>query len=86
MGLQPAQALRYAVHSRPRLRREHSHPHARTTPPPRAQVILKPDPGNSQELYLGSLEALGIDTRAHDVRCGQGRVGGLPAARSMHAG
>ena len=31
------------------------------------QVILKPDPGNPQELYLGSLEALGIDTRAHDV-------------------
>ena len=25
------------------------------------QVILKPDPGNPQELYLGSLEALGID-------------------------
>lgn len=32
------------------------------------QVVLKPDPGNPQELYLGSLEALGIDTRAHDVR------------------
>ncbi len=32
------------------------------------QVILKPDPGRPQELYLGSLEALGIDTRAHDVR------------------
>lgn len=32
------------------------------------QVILKPDPGNAQELYLGSLEALGIDTSAHDVR------------------
>lgn len=32
------------------------------------QVILKPDRGNSQELYLGSLEALGIDTCAHDVR------------------
>ena len=32
------------------------------------QVILKPDPGNPQELYLGSLEALGIDIRAHDVR------------------
>lgn len=32
------------------------------------QVILKPDPGNAQELYLGSLEALGIDTRAHDIR------------------
>lgn len=32
------------------------------------QVILKPDPGNPQELYLQSLEALGIDTHAHDVR------------------
>jgi glycyl-tRNA synthetase len=32
------------------------------------QVILKPDPGNSQDLYLGSLAALGIDLAAHDVR------------------
>ncbi|TWF93338.1 glycine--tRNA ligase [Saccharopolyspora dendranthemae] len=32
------------------------------------QVILKPDPGNPQELYLGSLEALGVDTEAHDIR------------------
>lgn len=32
------------------------------------QVILKPDPGNPQELYLGSLTALGIDIAAHDVR------------------
>ncbi len=32
------------------------------------QVILKPEPGNPQELYLGSLEALGIDLAAHDVR------------------
>jgi glycyl-tRNA synthetase len=32
------------------------------------QVIIKPEPGNPQELYLGSLEALGIDLRAHDVR------------------
>ncbi|WP_253885983.1 glycine--tRNA ligase [Actinokineospora diospyrosa] len=32
------------------------------------QVILKPDPGNPQELYLGSLQALGIDVGAHDVR------------------
>jgi glycyl-tRNA synthetase len=32
------------------------------------QVILKPDPGNPQELYLDSLEALGIDLDAHDVR------------------
>ena len=33
-----------------------------------AQVILKPDPGRPQELYLGSLAALGIDTSAHDIR------------------
>jgi glycyl-tRNA synthetase len=32
------------------------------------QVILKPDPGNSQELYLGSLAAIGVDVAAHDVR------------------
>jgi len=32
------------------------------------QVILKPDPGNPQELYLESLEALGIDTQKHDIR------------------
>ncbi|MCX7607725.1 MAG: glycine--tRNA ligase subunit beta [Anaerolineales bacterium] len=32
------------------------------------QVILKPDPGNPQELYLDSLKALGIDLRQHDIR------------------
>jgi glycyl-tRNA synthetase len=32
------------------------------------QVILKPDPGNPQELYLDSLNALGIDPREHDIR------------------
>src|SRR5215470_13183186 len=32
------------------------------------QVILKPDPGNPQELYLKSLEALGISPREHDIR------------------
>jgi len=32
------------------------------------QVILKPDPGNPQELFLDSLRALGIDTEEHDVR------------------
>jgi glycyl-tRNA synthetase len=32
------------------------------------QVILKPEPGDAQELYLGSLAALGIDVEAHDVR------------------
>jgi glycyl-tRNA synthetase len=32
------------------------------------QVILKPEPGNAQELYLESLAALGIDVKAHDIR------------------
>lgn len=32
------------------------------------QVILKPDPGNPQEMYLKSLEALGINPREHDIR------------------
>ncbi len=32
------------------------------------QVILKPDPGNPQELYLKSLEALGVNPREHDIR------------------
>ncbi len=32
------------------------------------QVILKPDPGNPQEMYLKSLEALGVDPRQHDIR------------------
>ncbi|OIV38690.1 glycine--tRNA ligase subunit alpha/beta [Mangrovactinospora gilvigrisea] len=32
------------------------------------QVILKPDPGNPQELYLESLKRIGIDIAAHDIR------------------
>lgn len=32
------------------------------------QVVLKPNPPDIQELYLGSLQALGIDTLTHDVR------------------
>ena len=32
------------------------------------QVILKPDPGDPQELYLNSLEALGLDRKEHDIR------------------
>ena len=32
------------------------------------QVILKPSPENSQELYLDSLRALGIDPMEHDIR------------------
>ncbi len=32
------------------------------------QVVLKPAPPNSQELYLESLVAIGIDLKRHDVR------------------
>ena len=32
------------------------------------QVILKPCPVDSQELYLGSLKAIGLDPAEHDVR------------------
>jgi len=32
------------------------------------QVILKPPPQNTQELYLESLKAIGIDLREHDIK------------------
>ncbi len=32
------------------------------------QVILKPNPENLQELYLGSLKAIGLDPTLHDIR------------------
>ncbi|MCV6605298.1 MAG: glycine--tRNA ligase subunit alpha [Porticoccaceae bacterium] len=32
------------------------------------QVVMKPSPDNIQELYLGSLQAMGIDPQVHDIR------------------
>ena len=32
------------------------------------QVVMKPSPDNIQELYTGSLQALGIDPLVHDIR------------------
>ena len=32
------------------------------------QVLIKPSPPDLQELYLGSLEAIGIDMAMHDIR------------------
>ena len=32
------------------------------------QVILKPSPENSQEIYIESLKALGIEPKKHDIR------------------
>jgi len=32
------------------------------------QVLMKPSPPDIQELYLGSLDAIGIDSKLHDIR------------------
>ena len=32
------------------------------------QVIIKPSPDNSQDLYLGSLRAVGLEPKDHDIR------------------
>ncbi len=32
------------------------------------QVVLKPSPDDIQDIYLESLEAIGIDTKMHDIR------------------
>lgn len=32
------------------------------------QVLIKPSPDDAQELYLGSLAAIGLDPKLHDVR------------------
>ena len=32
------------------------------------QVLMKPSPPDFQDLYLGSLEAIGIDSNLHDIR------------------
>ncbi|MEZ5920384.1 MAG: glycine--tRNA ligase subunit alpha [Parvularculaceae bacterium] len=32
------------------------------------QVVLKPSPENIQDLYLGSLDAIGVDRSVHDIR------------------
>jgi glycyl-tRNA synthetase alpha chain len=32
------------------------------------QVLIKPSPANFQDLYLGSLRSLGLDTLVHDIR------------------
>ena len=32
------------------------------------QVVMKPSPDNIQDIYLGSLTAIGIDPSVHDIR------------------
>ena len=44
------------------------------------QVIMKPSPDNIQELYLESLERLGIDPKQHDIPLGRAGGRGIAAA------
>jgi len=39
------------------------------------QLILKPPPVNVQELYLESLEAIGIDLTKHDIKFEEDKLG-----------
>jgi hypothetical protein len=49
------------------------------------QVILKPSPPDLQDLYLGSLDAIGIDRKTARYPLCRGRLG-KPDARRLGAG
>ena len=67
LGPEPWNAAYVEPSRRPTDGRYGENPH-RTQHYYQYQVILKPAPENSQELYLESLKALGIDLLAHDIR------------------
>ena len=67
LGPEPWNAAYVEPSRRPTDGRYGENPH-RTQHYYQYQVILKPAPQNSQELYLDSLRAVGIDPEAHDVR------------------
>jgi glycyl-tRNA synthetase alpha chain len=67
LGPEPWNAAYVEPSRRPTDGRYGENPH-RTQHYYQYQVILKPAPENSQELYLDSLRALGIDPLAHDIR------------------
>lgn len=67
LGPEPWNAAYVEPSRRPTDGRYGENPH-RTQHYYQYQVILKPAPVNSQELYLESLKALGIDLLAHDIR------------------
>jgi len=67
LGPEPWKAAYVEPSRRPTDGRYGENPH-RTQHYYQYQVILKPAPENSQELYLDSLRALGIDLLAHDIR------------------
>ena len=67
LGPEPWNAAYVEPSRRPTDGRYGQNPH-RTQHYYQYQVILKPAPENSQELYLDSLRALGVDPLAHDIR------------------
>jgi len=67
LGPEPWNAAYVEPSRRPTDGRYGENPH-RTQHYYQYQVILKPAPKNSQELYLESLKAVGIDLLAHDIR------------------
>ena len=67
LGPEPWNAAYVEPSRRPTDGRYGENPH-RTQHYYQYQVILKPAPQNSQELYLESLKYLGIDLNSHDVR------------------
>ncbi|MCM8775799.1 MAG: glycine--tRNA ligase subunit alpha [Candidatus Omnitrophica bacterium] len=67
LGPEPWNAAYVEPSRRPTDGRYGENPH-RTQHYYQYQVILKPAPQDSQELYLESLKALGIDPLSHDIR------------------
>ncbi|MBN1687936.1 MAG: glycine--tRNA ligase subunit alpha [Candidatus Omnitrophica bacterium] len=67
LGPEPWNAAYVEPSRRPTDGRYGENPH-RTQHYYQYQVILKPSPENSQQLYLDSLKYLGIDLLSHDVR------------------
>ncbi len=67
LGPEPWKAAYVEPSRRPTDGRYGENPH-RTQHYYQYQVILKPSPENSQELYLDSLRAVGIDPLSHDIR------------------
>jgi glycyl-tRNA synthetase alpha chain len=51
-----------------------------------SSLILKPPPVNVQELYLQSLEAIGIDLSKHDLKFEEDNWEGPPGAHGASAG
>lgn len=67
LGPEPLHVVIVETSVRPRDGRFGHHPN-RLQLHHQLQVVLKPDPGNPQELYLKSLEAIGLNLDHYDIR------------------